>query len=107
MTITYEDIVPALVGNTTMRKMLVDGVDRVYTIKANDGYLLHDKELDFYPADENGDMSTEVTTGFTPAQCSCAASYDFTANPREFYAVLESSVPADQIFSDNNEPEIM
>lgn len=97
MAYTYEDVIPTLIENTTMQKRLLNGVHRTYMITANEGYVLHDKALDFVESwDENGDPIT--TQGYTTATCTCAAAYDFAANPREFYAVPADSVPADQIF---------
>lgn len=105
--ITYEDMNPALIANTTMRKLLSDGVHRVYDITPVDGYVLHDKARDWEEEDpETFEMVTKL--GYTTGTASCAASYDFTANPREFYAVPADSVPADQIFGGvNNNHEVM
>lgn len=109
MAYTYEDVIPTLIENTTMQKRLLDGVHRTYRITPNEGYVLHDKERDWYELDpETGMESEEVTLGYTTGTATCAANYDFTANPREFYAVPENSVPADQIFGgENNDHEIM
>lgn len=104
---TREDVVPSLIENTTMQKLLRDGVHIQYTIKAIEGYVLHDKVGDWTEMDE---MTGEeiLKEAFFTGTCSCAASYDFEANPREFYAIPESSVPADQIFGGvDNDHEIM
>ena len=104
-TISYENVIPSPIENATTKKLLADGVHRTYNIKANDGYILHDKTLDCDIDIANGGIPLdEPILGFTRGTVSCAASYDFTANPREFYAVPEDSVPADQIFGggDNN-----
>lgn len=109
-TYTYEDVIPTLIPNTTMRKLFIDGVHRTYNITPIDGYVLHDKNRDWYDIDpETGMDSEEPTLGYTTGTATCAANYDFAANPREFYAVPESEVPADQIFGggDNNDHEIM
>ena len=91
---TYEDVIPALIENTVMQKRLRNGTHIQYTITAAEGYVLHDKSLDFtMPETED-----EIHLGYTMGTCSCAAAYDFTANPREFYAVLRTSVGEDQIF---------
>lgn len=113
--ITYEDVTPPIIANTIMQKRLWDGVHKTYTIKAIDGYVLHDNTLD-YPStdaetgeplfDENGNEL--ITLGYAAGTTTCAASYNFVANPREFYAVPEDSVPADQIFGGvNNDHEVM
>ena len=95
MTITYEEVNPTLIPNTTMVKGLVDGVHRNYRITPVDGYVLHDNETD-YPGLDPETGEEVVMLGFTRGTCSCAANYDFSANPREFYAVPEESVPSDQ-----------
>ena len=105
--ITYEDVNPTLIENTTMRKSFLDGVHRTFVITPVDGYVLHDKARDWTDIDPI--TGEEVLyRGYTTGTASCAASYDFTANPREFYAVPESEVPADQIFGGgDNDHEVM
>jgi hypothetical protein len=106
MVITYEDVTPTLIQNTTMQKRLHDGVHKVYWITPVDGYVLHDKGRDWTDIDPI--TGEEILyRGYTTGTASCAASYDFTANPREFYAVLAESVPPDQIFGGGNDHEIM
>lgn len=95
---TYEDVIPTLISNTIMQKRFIDGVFRVYTIKAADGYVLHDKALDTDEYDENFEPTGNVILGYTTGTCSCAASYDFTANTREFYAVMGDSVDRSYTF---------
>lgn len=110
MTFTYEDLNPTLVENTIMQKVFVDGVHEKYTIKPIEGYVLHDKRMDEEVIDPVTMMPTgEVRLGYRTAQASCNASYDFTVNPWEFYAVPRESVPADQIYGvgGNNEHEVM
>lgn len=107
MAYTYEDVIPSLIENTTMYKKLRDGVHTTYAITAVDGYVLHDKGRDW--TEINPETGEEVLKlGYTTGTATCAANYDFTANPREFYAVLENAVPADQIFGgNNNDHEVM
>lgn len=106
MTVTYEDVTPSFIANTIMRKRFYDGVHTQYTIKAVDGYVLHDKGRDW--PDEDPETGEEIwKLGFTRGTTTCGANYDFTANPREFYALLESEVPADQIFGSGNNHEVM
>lgn len=103
MIITYEDLTPALVENTTMQKVFVDGVHEKYTIKPIDGYVLHDKRADETVIDPITMMPTdEIRLKYRTAQASCPASYDFAVNPWEFYAVPRESVPEDQIFGGGN-----
>ena len=96
----YEDVIPSLIANTTMQKRYIDGVHKQYCITAVDGYVLHDNTLDLYEdgLTEDGEPVGELLLGYSRGTKTCGANYDFTANPREFYAVLESEVPADQIF---------
>lgn len=105
--VTYEDVIPSLIANTTMRKLLSDGVHRVYYITPVDGYVLHDNAVDWTDIDPETGEEITITSYYT-GTCSCGANYDFTANPREFYAVPADSVPADQIFGGvNNDHEVM
>ena len=106
--ITNELLSPSLIENTTMYKKYIDGVHKVYSITPNEGYVLHDKVGDLIVEDEVTGEEI-VTLAYFRGTCTCGANYDFAANPREFYAVLESSVPADQIFGggNNNDHEIM
>ncbi len=106
MAITYEPVNPTLIENTTMQKKLLDGVHRVYTIKANEGYVLHDKSMDWYLDDPETGVPV-LYLGYAVGEKTCAANYDFTANPREFYAVPADSVPADQIFGGGNDHEVI
>ena len=95
--ITYEDVNPTLIPNTTMTKLLRDGVHQVYRIYPIDGYVLHDNKND-YPEYDSVTGEETIVLGYVSGSTSCAANYDFVANPREFYTVPADSVPADQIF---------
>lgn len=106
MAYTYEDLIPTLIPNTTMQKRLLNGVLRSYLITANEGYVLHDSEYDIYPEyDEQGNGIGEAVLGYTQMTRTCGYNYDFIANPRQFYAVPENTVPADDIYSNTNPPE--
>ena len=105
---------PTYIPNTTMQKRVeVDdngnetGVIKSYRITPVDGYVLHDNARDWEEEDpETLEMVTKL--GYTTGTASCGGNYDFTANPREFYAVPADSVPADQIFGGvNNDHEVM
>ena len=90
MAYTYEDVIPTLIENTTMQKRLLNGVHRTYLITANAGYVLHDTISDWdEPNLETGEFTHHL--GYTTGTTTCPANYDFVANPREFYAVPESS----------------
>jgi len=105
-TITYENVNPTLIANTTMQKRLYDGIHKSYLITPNEGYVLHDKVGDLIETDEI--TGEEIKTlAYFRGTCTCGANYDFVANSREFYTVPESSVPANQIFGGNNNHEIM
>ena len=97
---TYVDVIPTLIENTTMQKLIVDGnKERVYYIEPNEGYVLHDINYDKYlEFDEEGNPIGDPILGYRTSQASCAINYDFTENLRQFYAVLASDVPPDQIF---------
>ena len=104
MSSKYENLNPTLIENTTMQVVFVDDRHYGYTITPNSGYVLHDKRYDEPVFDDNGNETGEVILGYRTSTASCPASYDFVANPWEFYAVPANSVPADQIFG-TTEPE--
>ena len=91
MEFTYETIEPSLIPNTTMVKSLFNGVPRSYRITPNENYVLHDNASDWTETDE--ETGAQITyLGYTRGTVSCSATYDFEANPREFYAVEEHNV---------------
>lgn len=96
-----------LIPNTTMCEKYIDGILKGYSITANEGYVLHDKALDWENVDGLTGEILSSGPGYTRATVTCGSTYNFTTNPREFYAVLESEVPADSIFGETNPPEIM
>lgn len=98
------NVITNLLENITVTEKLNNGILIAYSIQANEGYVLHDNMLD--SEDENGN----VILGYYSSFRTVAKSYDFTTNPREFYAVLESEVPdpENQIFGGvNNDHEVM
>lgn len=105
MAITNGNVITNLLENITVTEKLNNGVLVAYDIRANEGYVLHDNMLDYEDADGN------IVLGYKGDSRSVPKSYDFTANPREFYAVLESEVPdpENQIFGggNNNDHEVM
>jgi hypothetical protein len=86
-------------ANTTMRAINSDiSGDLIgYDIAPVEGYVLHDNRSDWIDTDpETGDDMTYL--GYKRGSVSVGKNYDFEANPFELYAVLESTVPSDQIF---------
>lgn len=98
MASVYQDVIPSLIENTKMRLRIKDGNPNSYWITPVEGYVLHDNARDWNVTDPVTGETTHYL-GYSHGIASCPVSYDFTANPREFFAVLEDSVPADQIFS--------
>lgn len=87
---TSEPVVPSLIENTTMQKNFRDGVPTTYYITPKEGYFLHDKGLDTLEIDKETMTETgNIIKGYRRSTASCSADYDFTENPREFYAVPE------------------
>lgn len=104
--ITYEEMNPSPIANARVRKAFDNGEHRAYFINPLEGYVLHDNARDW--TDNDPDTMEEILKlGYTRGTATCQANYDFTANPREFYAVPEDSVPADQIFGGGNDHEVM
>ena len=87
MTITYEDVIPSLIPNTTMVKGIVDGVHRNYRITPIEGYVLHDNVADGF------DLKTEtVVPRFSTGMCSCGKNYDFSPTTKELVDVNGNTV---------------
>lgn len=105
--IMYTDVVPSLIENTSMKLRTSDGIPTHYTITPNSGYVLHDKGMDEPVLDDEGNETGEIVLGYRTSTASVGASYDWTENPREFYAVLASTVPENQIFGVTNKPEVI
>ena len=103
MAVTYENITPSPIENTVVDKGFIDGVHKIYRIGPIEGYVLHDNGFDW--EDEFGN----IILGYAIGTVTVRWDYDFTANPRELYAVPANSVPADQIFGivPGGEPEVM
>lgn len=103
---TYEEVIPTPIENATVKKAIRNGVFASYRVTPNDGYVLHDNERDWYNTDMET-MGEVLYLGYTTGTATCGANYDFTVNPREFYAVPEDSVPADQIFGGVNNDHVV
>ena len=103
----YEAMTPTPIENVTVEKGYLDGVHKIYRLKANEGYVLHDAGRDWTEIDPETEEEI-IKLGYTAGTTTCNATYNFTLNPREYYAVLASTVPADQIFGTvNNDHEVM
>ena len=84
----YKEIKESLIPNTSMKILLIDGVEVSYYIEPLEGYKLHAKELDENVFDEELMMETdEIRLGFTTGIKTCLMGYDFEENPREFYTI--------------------
>lgn len=124
MALTFENVTPSLIPNTTMKKGILDGIHKNYQITPIAGYVLHDNTMDF--SDRNFETMEETWKfGYSPSSVyvTCGANYDFSTHTvtdengvsytaygnRDFFAKLESDVPDNQIFGggDNNEHEVM
>ena len=101
MAITRGNYINSPIQNTTMQEILRDGVLYMYELVPLSGYVLHDKSSDAYLEnveiynEETGEFGivTKIILGFVRGTTSCTASYDFTANPREFYTISEIETP--------------
>ena len=105
----YPIVNPSLIENTTMQKGIDEnGVHRNYLFTPIPGYVIHDNESDYMGLDPVTGEDVLVL-GYTRGTVTCGANYNFTANPREFYAVPESDVPdpENQIFGGGGNHEIM
>lgn len=117
MAITYGNYVNSPIPNTTMQEVLRDGALYKYELVPSSGYVLHDKSSDTYLEnveiynEETGEFEviTKTILGFVSGSTSCAANYDFTANPREFYTILREDAPEDAVIFGgvNKENEVM
>jgi len=121
--VIYEDLPKPLIPNTAMRKMIIDGAHKGYSIQPLNGFKLHDNTIDIDIIDEATLEVTGKQFGYSPSSVdvTCGASYDFVAHTvtdkngntytaygdREFFAVLESNVPDVQIFGGGNDHEII
>lgn len=121
MPVVYENVEPSLIPNTIMQKGILNGVHKSYHIYPIANYVLHDNTMDFADLDENT-MEETLKFGYSPSSVyvTCSANYDFSTHTvtdengntytaygnRDFFAIPESDVPADQIFGGDNNHEI-
>lgn len=121
MAITYEEVTPSIIPNTTMRKMLSNGVHRTYVIEPVEGYVLHDNTADGIDLEDN------IVPRYSTGTCSCGASYDFSTTEmtvpdingnevtvtaygsREFFAFPSDLVPdpENNIYGGGGDHEVM
>lgn len=85
---TYEDLTTPLIDNTLMTLCYRDSVAKIYRITPIDGYVLHDSRLD-YPSFED---ETIILKGYTTAQITIPATYDFEINQLNLYTKLANEV---------------
>lgn len=101
--ITYEDAKDIVLTNITVERKYADGVQTGYRVRSNEGYVLHNPELDVSYEGPDGNIIHEQYY------------YRETIIPVQYHpstwlweAVPESGVPADMIFGDdNNAHEVM
>lgn len=77
MAIIIETINPTLIPNTTMEKVVNDGVPLYFKVSPNEGYVLHDTTHDVVDIDPIT-MVQSKKLGFTKGYVTCGASYGFT-----------------------------
>lgn len=104
-TITFEPATDIVLENITVQRKYVDGVLSSYRLTPNEGYVLHNPELDVTSFDPI--TGEEITEQYYYRQANIAARY--AVETWTWHAVLESEVPADMIFGDgdNNNHEVM
>lgn len=90
MAVTYEDIVPTLVPNTTMEKTLSDGNAINIRIYPDDGYVLHLKRHDYEDIDPiTGE--TVTTLRFCSGMKSVNINYDFSVKVQDTYTYTDEN----------------
>ena len=105
MAITYVPAPDVVVPNITVERTMQDGAHVGWRITANDGYVLYDPLDDVEVIDpETGLPTGEIEhsyfrVAYIPAK-HAPETWTYTA-------VLESEVPADRIFGDEDKPEVM
>lgn len=107
MAVYYEPMAETLLENTTMKKVFVNGVHRLYEITPNDGYVLHDSRNDVYDNfdDEGNPVGEPSILGFQRGATTCTVA-DFDTNKYDFYVVLDTDVPENSyIYGDTTEPD--
>ena len=86
----YKEVEP-LIPNTICEAREVEGKIISYKISPADGYKLHEITLDEPVINKETMIETgEVKKGYTTAFVTAGANYDFIANERQIYAVLNN-----------------
>lgn len=130
MAVIDGDYVTCPIANATMQELLRDGEVYRYSIKAIDGYVLHDNRIDIEETDPNTLESTgNIIPWFKLDSTTVPKNYDFenvTAGTYtytdengmtvtipvsmigmyEFYTLPDDIVPTSQTCGDNNEHEV-
>lgn len=126
---TYEDVIPTLIPNTTMKKRFIDGVFKVYVIAPANGYVLNDRRNNHYEEYDENDLGVgePIIRFYSVGECTVRYDYDFTSitagtitdvdgnevsvnkvGAYEIFAIPQSLVPADQIYGGgDNDHEVM
>ena len=115
--LTREPMENSLIANTTMSRIISNGIHNGYEIQAIDGYVLHDNRVDYENMD--GEMVLSYKTGSTTV----GINYDFTnvvegvdcgisvlkVGMFEFYAIPRDLIPDpdNQILGNGNAHEVM
>ena len=90
MAVNYEDIVPTLVPNTTMKRTLLDGNAINIRIYPEDGYVLHLKRDDDVRTDpDTGETTT--TLYFCKGMKSVNINYDFSVKVQDTYTYTDEN----------------
>ena len=102
------DVTPVFENTTMQAYYNSSNVLRGYYISPCEGYVLHTSNYDTPVFDEEGNETGEIALGYTRGTISIGYNYNFETNPFNIYAVLESEVPADQIYGGgDNDHEVM
>jgi hypothetical protein len=100
MTYIYQEITPTLIENTVMQLKVDENSNGIaYRITPIEGYVLHDKNRDWYDInEETGIENEEPTLGYTTGTATCNIDYDFDKNERCFCTERAEDISENQIF---------
>ena len=102
------DVTPYFENTTMQASYNSSNVLIGYRVNPCEGYVLHSTSFDEPVIDEEtGEETGEVILGFIDSYVGLTRNYNFETNPLEIYAVLKSEVPADRIFGEDNDHEVM
>ena len=87
----YGNYVTSSVPNTTLQELLINGELKGYEIKAESGYLLHDKDLDIYDYDDEGNQTELIETWFTGGGTSARLDYDYSVTTQGTYTYTDEN----------------